>query len=59
MMIENLFVLSILILSGGYVVQRLLKMQQAFKRRESACGSCASACTPQTQTEGEISLPMH
>lgn len=63
-MLENLFVLSVLLLSGGYVLRRMHRMQQAFKRRESACGSCASAgCgSPASTTEpletGETVLPL-
>lgn len=44
---ENIFVMGILGASGSYIVRRLLRMSQAYKNKQAACGSCASAtCTP-------------
>jgi hypothetical protein len=67
-MLENLFVLSVLLLSGGYIVRRLQRMSQRAPASssgsvQSACGSCASATcqTPAaaTQSEGETPLRLH
>ncbi|PKL76824.1 MAG: hypothetical protein CVV27_08285 [Candidatus Melainabacteria bacterium HGW-Melainabacteria-1] len=59
-MLENLFVLSVLVISGGYITRRLGRMHRAHQRRESACGSCSSAsCTPAPKTaHGETPLPL-
>lgn len=46
---ENLFVLSVLAVSGRYIVMRLWRMSQASKNKESACGSCASATCSSAQ----------
>ena len=58
---ENLFVLSVLGASGTYIVRRLLRMSQAYKNKQAACGSCASAtCAPAAgavvTSPGETSL---
>ncbi|MGV3523974.1 MAG: hypothetical protein ACO1RX_07105 [Candidatus Sericytochromatia bacterium] len=58
---ENIFVAGVMLMSGGYIVQRLQRMSQAHKRRESACGSCSSGTCGGTSvqaTPGETSLPL-
>lgn len=61
-LLENLFVAGVMLLSGGYIVQRLQRMSQAHKRRESACGSCSSGTCGGTSTPkaapGETPLPL-
>ncbi|MEZ0369384.1 MAG: FeoB-associated Cys-rich membrane protein [Candidatus Sericytochromatia bacterium] len=61
-LLENLVILGVLMLSSGYIFRRLQRMSQAHKRKQSACGDCASGtCAPvkpQQAEKGETPLPL-
>jgi hypothetical protein len=60
---ENLFVLTVMLLSGGYIARRLQRMSSA-KRKGVACGGCSNSCAAPAATvepsaqPGETSLRM-
>lgn len=59
-LLENLFVLIVGLISGGYIFRRLNRMGKAHKRRQAACSDCSSAtCAPVVPIEkGETPLPL-
>lgn len=58
-LLENAFVLMVLLLSGGFVFRRIARIGGARKRGKSGCGDCASAsCAPVAAPQGEKPLPM-
>lgn len=40
---ENLFVLCVLLLSGGYILRRLQRMAKLSKAKQSGCNDCVSS----------------
>jgi hypothetical protein len=58
-MLENLFVLAVMLTSGFYVLRRLQRISGAGKRAEPACKSCASASCAVEPAAGEKGLRMH